>query len=162
MVIADENSYPILIDSVDTPISTDYFWVLDLAERDFKLNPLFTLEEFWTPVIEFNVLNYVLEAPADWNILVYSPETSQVDLVLVSELTKGGYCAFVFDHTRNRVVENKVKVVGYSANRAFHTPSFNKSNMICHPIGPDQWVLLAPADTFNKYIKDTLVGDFLP
>ena len=87
MVIADETSYPILIDSIDTPLSTDHFWVLDLEKRDFMLNDLVMLEEITTPVIAFNVAGFVVEAPADWNIMIYSPETSQIDIIEVSDLS---------------------------------------------------------------------------
>ena len=62
MVISDANSYPVLLDSIDTPLSTDHFWVLDLNDRDFMLNELVMLEEITTPVIAFNVGGYVGES----------------------------------------------------------------------------------------------------
>lgn len=162
MVIADENSYPIMIDSIDTPLPIDHFWILDLEERDFRLSNLIMLEEITTPVIAFNVSGYVVEAPADWNILIYSPDTSQIDIIEVSELTRGDYSAFLFDHKHNKVMKNVVNVVDYNNYGIVHTPSMNKNTMLCHTAGPHHWVCLSPTDNYNKMLKDCSIGDILP
>lgn len=161
MVISDENSFPVLIDSIDVPIVTDYFWGLDLINRDFTLNKLVMLEEIQTPVIAFKIAGFAVEAPADWNILVYSPDTSQLDIVQISELTKGGYSAFMYDHRYSKIVENVVTVVDYSSYGVVHTPSLNKSVMLCHTVGPHYWICISPSDTYAKYLKDATVGDIL-
>lgn len=162
MVISDEKSYPILIDSIDTPLSTDHFWVLNLNERDFMLNDLVMLEEITTPVIAFNVGGYVVEAPADWNILIYSPETSQIDIIEISELTRGDFSAFLFDHKHNKVTKNVVNVVDYNTYGTIHTPSMNKNVMLCHTAGPHHWVCISPTDNYTKMLRDCTVGDILP
>lgn len=161
MVIADEYGYPVLIDSIDTPVTTEYFWVLDLPARDFMLNKLLMLEEISTPVIAFKVNGYLVEAPADWNLLVYSPDTSQLDLVQVSELTKGGYSAFLYDHKYCKVVDNTVTVVDYKSDDVVHSPTLNKSTMLCHTVGPNFWICLSPTDTYSKFLKDAAIGDIL-
>lgn len=162
MVIADANSYPILIDSIDTPLSTEHFWVLDLNQRDFMLNDLVMLEEITTPVIAFNIGGYVVEAPADWNILIYSPDTSQIDIIEVSELTRGGFSAFLFDHKHNKVTKNVVTVVDYNTYGTIHTPTMNKNAMLCHTVGPQHWICISPTDNYTKLLKDCAVGDILP
>lgn len=162
MVISDENSYPVLIDSIETPLMTDYFWVLDLTRRDFVLTELLVLEEVITPVLAFNVNGYVIEAPADWNILIYSPETSQLDIIEVSELTKGDYSAFLFDHTMNKINKNVINVIDYNPMGVIHTPIMNKNVMLCHTVGPKQWVCISPTDNYTKLLKNATVGDILP
>lgn len=161
MVIADSHSYPILIDSIDTPLSTDHFWVLNLNERDFMLTELVMLEEISTPVIAFKIGGYVVEAPADWNILIYSPETSQVDVIEISELTRGGFSAFLFDHKHSKVTKNIVTVVDYNTYSTIHTPTMNKNMMLCHTVGPNHWICISPTDNYNKLLKDCAVGDIL-
>jgi len=161
MVIADEYGYPILIDSIDTPVTTEYFWVLDLNARDFMLNKLVMLEEISTPVIAFKINGYLVEVPADWNLLVYSPDTSQLDLVQVSELTKGGYAAFLYDHKYCKVIDNTVTVVDYKSDDVVHSPTLNKSTMLCHTVGPNFWICLSPTDTYGKFLKDAAIGDIL-
>ena len=62
----------------------------------------------------------------------------------------------------NKVVEETARVVGYSPNSVVRTPSFNKSNMLCHPVADRYWIMIAPTDTYNKYFKDAVtVGNFL-
>lgn len=164
MVISDENSYPVVIDSIDTPLSTNHFWVLDLAAeaRDFLLNPLVMLEEITTPVIAFNINGFVVEAPADWNILIYSPETSQLDIIEISELTRGDYSAFLLDHRNNKVTKNVVNVVDYNTYGVIHTPTMNKNVMLCHTVGQHHWVCISPTDNYTKLLKDCAIGDILP
>jgi hypothetical protein len=162
MIISDENSYPIIIDSIDTPLPIDHFWILDLNERDFMLNDLLMLEEIVTPIITFNVSGYIVEAPADWNILIYSPDTSQIDVIEISELTKGDYSAFLFDHKHNKVTKNTVTVVDYNSYGIVHTPTMNKNAMLCHTAGPHHWICIAPTDNYNKLLRDCAVGDIIP
>lgn len=162
MLISNENSLPIAINSIDEPLDIDYFWILDLAEQDFKLSKLIMLEEFSTPTLTINIKGHMIELPAEWNILVYSTETASVDMVQVSDLTKSHFSLFLMDHKKNKVIENLVKVISYKTTAIVRTPSFNKNMMLCYPIGETAWVMIAPTDTYNKYLKDTTtVGNFL-
>ena len=38
-------------------------------------------------------------------------------------------------------------------------PVLNKHQMLCHPIGPNEWVTVGPSDGFNKYLKDRIAGE---
>lgn len=162
MVIADETSFPMIIDSIDTPLSIDHFWTLNLQERDFMLNDLIMLEEIITPVIVFDIAGFVVEAPADWNILIYSPETSQIDIIEISELTRGNFSAFLFHHRHNKVTENIVTVIDYNSQGIIHTPTMNKNSMLCHTVGPHHWICISPTDNYTKLLKECTVGDILP
>jgi len=164
MVISDENSFPILIDSIDTPTLTNYFWVLQLAlhgEIDFTLQELVMFEEQVTPTLEFLIDGYIVEAPTNWNILVYSEETAQVDVAEISDLTRSRFTALVYMHETGKIIPGPVQVVDYHQEAHIRSPALNKHTMLCHHVGPDGWVCLAPTDNYNKYLRNTLVGDLM-
>jgi len=162
MVISDENSSPILIDNISTPLRMDYFWVLDLEKRDFCLTKIEVLEEHITPILVLKIFGYAIEVPANWNILVYSEDTSQLDIAEVSEITRGNFTAFVLDHADNTNRPGYISVIDYKPRGSIQTPSLNKYQMLCHHIGPKFWVCVSPIDNYNKYLKDATIGDILP
>lgn len=162
MIISDENSFPVIVDSVETPIVTEFFWVLDLVEKDFKLTPLMMNEELITPSFELHINDYVIEIPTNWNILLYSEETSQLDIAEVSELTRGNFTALCYQHRKDRVVPGEVRVVNYNPLAKLHTPSLQKAHMLCHSLGPELWVAISPSDNYNKYLKNAILGDIIP
>jgi hypothetical protein len=162
MIILDENSKPVSVHSIEEPISADFFWVLDLAQRDFLLTPLVMLEEIHTPTLTFTIGKATIVAPADWNILVYSQDTYQIDIVEIQDLTRGGYSAFLMDHKLNRITKNDVTVVDYHTYGKIHVPTMNKNVMLCIAVGPDHWICMAPTDNYMKLLKDCAVGDILP
>ena len=150
MVISDENSFPIIIDNITTPLTMDYFWVLDLEQRDFMLTKLETLEEHTTPVIVLNILGYIVEVPANWNILVYSKETSQLEIAEISEILRGSFTAFVFDHKKGVNIPGYIKGIHYYPRWQIHTPSLNKYQMLCHHLGEKYLICVSPIDNYNK------------
>lgn len=162
MVISDENSSPILIDNITTPLKMDYFWVLDLEARDFVLTKIEVLEEHVTPILVLQIFGYAVEVPANWNILVYSKETSQLDIAEISEVSRGHFTAFVLDHKKNTNLPGYISVIEYQARGTIQTPSLNKSQMLCHHLGPDRWICISPIDNYNKYLRDAAIGDILP
>lgn len=163
MVISDENSRPILIDNIHTPIGVDYFWTLNLEHRDFELAKLEVLEEHSNaPLLVLNICGYVIEIPADWNVLIFSEETSQLDVAEISELCKGYYSAFVLDHKKNRQVAGYINVIDYIPMGTVQIPSINKTQMLCHHLGPNHWICISPVDNYSKYLKGATVGDILP
>lgn len=162
MFITNEENKTFEIKSIDEPINADYFWILDLQEQDWMLSKLVMLEEFHAPTLTLSIKGNLVELPAEWNVLVYSTETSDVDMVQVSDLTKSEFTIFLYDYNRSKVVEQACKVVSYSPSEVVRTPSFNKSNMLCHPVGDTYWIMVAPTDTYNKYLKESVtVGNFL-
>lgn len=161
MVISDENSRPILIDNITTPLDMDYFWVLDLERRDFVLTKLEVLEEHTTPLLVIQIFGYSFNIPADWNILVYSEDTSQIDIAEASEVCRGNFTAFVLDNQTNRHHAGHIKVLEYIPRGVIQTPSLNKTQMLCHHLGEKMWVCISPTDNYNKYLKDATIGDIL-
>lgn len=161
MVISDENCTPIYIDNIDTPTITDYFWVLELGMLDFTLNELKMFEELTTPALALLINDYFIEVPANWNILIFSEETGQLDVAEMSDLTKGEFTSLVYLHQKDKIVPGPVKVVDYFRQAQILTPALNKHTMLCHHIGPDGWVCIAPTDNYNRYLKDASLGNLL-
>lgn len=161
MVIFDENTNPVIIDSLYTPIVSDYFWVLDLEQKDFSLTKLTTVEEHTTPMLVISIYGYAIELPADWNILICSPETSQLDISEIHELSQGSFNAFVFNHRTSKLHQPLVKVVHYEPKSILHMPSLAKSQMLCHALGPQAWICISPIDNYSKYLKDSITNDLI-
>lgn len=161
MVISNEESKPIYIESIDVPTSTDYFWSLNLDELDFMLQPLEMFEELTTSILVLNILDYAIVAPANWNILVYSQETSQLDVAELSDLTRGGFKALIYDHEKDQVIGSEVRVIDYKPEEKVRTPLLSKNLMLCHHLGPKYWACISPTDNFNKFLKGKVIGDLM-
>lgn len=161
MIILDENAHPIILDNIDIPFPVDYFWALDLEIMDFTLKALMLSEELTTKTLSVVINGYLVEAPCDWNLLVYSPETSELDIVEFSDLAKHSYNAFVYNHKTCKLVENSIRTEHYNQLTNVQTPSLIKNTMLCHALGDEMWVCIAPTDSYNKYIKGKVIGDLL-
>lgn len=161
MVISDENYFPILIDNVEVPTKTDMFWTFNLEAKDFMLSPLYMFEELTTPILIMNILGYSLEVPSDWNLLIYSEETSQLDILEISEISRGHFTSVVFEHKTNNIIPGPISIIDYKPVYKIQTVSLNKNSMMCHPLGDEYWICLAPTDNYNKYLKNTVIGDLI-
>jgi hypothetical protein len=161
MLIFDSNSKPIILDSIHVPTLTDHFWVLDLTMMDFTLAPLISLEEVVCPTLILRVKGFDFALPANWNVLVYDRETSQLDVVELAETCGREFTALCYGPTKSRHTPAIVSAVDYHVEQKNVGPLLGKHQMLCHPIGPDEWINVAPSDTFNKYLKDRAVGDLI-
>lgn len=159
MVISDENYFPILIDNIEVPTKTDMFWAFNLEHKDFMLTPLTMFEELTTAILVMEILGYCIEVPSYWNLLIYSEETSQLDIQEIYEISRGYFTAVVFDHKRNKVIPGPISVIDYKDNYKIQTVSLHKNSMMCHPLGDEYWICLSPSDNYNKYLKDSVIGD---
>jgi hypothetical protein len=161
MIISDENSEPILIDNILIPTNLNYFWVLNVEERDFKLQELKTLEEYTCPALILKIFNYAIEVPANWNILIFSPETHQLDIACAYELCKGDFFPFLYNCKNDKLEYQTASVIDYAPKSLVRSPSFNKNEMLCLHVGPMRWICTSPVDTYNKYLKNCTVGDIM-
>jgi hypothetical protein len=161
MLVFDNNYDAIILDSIHTPTVSDHVWVLDLNERDFMLTPLQVLEETICPTLELLIWGFKFWLPANWNILVVDPETQQLDVVEISELPGKEFSAFVYGPRRPSTDSAVIQITDYLPNRRNVGPSINKHHMLCHPISNDSWVNVSPSDTYNKYLKNAIVGDLI-
>lgn len=161
MLIFDDNSQPIILDNIYGPTPTEYMWVLDLAQRDFMLSSLDMLEETVCPTLTVLIRGFELALPANWNILVYDRETAQLDVVSLSEAAGREFTAFTYGPRRSKPTPELITVTNYFPERTNVGPTLNKHQMLCHPVGPEDWVCVSPSDSFNKYLKDIIVGDLI-
>lgn len=161
MVIFDENTQPIIIDSIYSPIPSNYFWTLDLEQKDFGLTKLITIEEHTAPMLVIEIYGYTIELPADWNILICSSETSQLDISEINELTRGAFTGFVLNHKTNTVYHAPIRVIHYEPKSIMHTPSLAKNQMLCHALGPQAWICVSPIDNYSKYLKGSITNDLI-
>lgn len=161
MLILDENNHTIVIDSVTTPLLTEYFWVLDLEQMDYTLTPVLMLEEIIASSITVEINGFQFTLPGDWNMLVYSEETMQLDVVEIGDLAGADHTALIYGPDKAMVEGARVAAVDLKLEYANYTPSLPKHTMLCHPIGPNEWINVAPSDVYNKYLKDCVAGDII-
>lgn len=159
MLVFDGNSTPMILDSIYTPTSVDHVWVLDLAMLDFTLVPLVIIEEIVSPSMEIQVNGFQFIVPANWNIVVYDRDTSQVDVVEISDTAGREFTALVYGPKKAKAEPMIITATNYFPGHANISPYLNKHQMLCHPIGPDEWVVVSGSDGYNKYLKNTVVGD---
>jgi hypothetical protein len=159
MLIFDENTHAILVESITTPMTTEYFWVLNLEIMDFTLTPLIVLEEVVGPTIVLEIHGFRFKLPATWCTLVFAEETMQLDVVENGDLAGKDFTAMISGPNTTIPLPGHVKLIDYILEDYNYVPSLSKSQMLCHPIAPDLWVNVAPSDPYNKYLKDLVVGN---
>ena len=161
MLIFNEHSQPTIIDNIYGPIISEYAWVLDLAARDFMLSPITMVEETICPAIQLLVNGFEFMLPANWNILVFDRDTVQLDVIELSEVAGRQFTAFTYGPAKSHPSPMIVTVTDYKVEHRHVGPSLNKHQMLCHPVGPEEWVCVGHSDVYNKYLKDITVGDLL-
>lgn len=154
----DENK-PYIMQDIFTPTPVEFFWVLDLKDQDYTLERLDVLEEIVCNTVTLRILEFEFDVPANWNILVWSEETHELDCVEVNELGGKEFTAFVFGPSMNQPVPAVASVVNYKPEYKNVVPAIGKHQMICHPVGPSEWINLAPSDSYNKYLKNLITSD---
>lgn len=161
MLIFDENSYPILIESATSPIVATHMWVLDFSMMDFTLAHYLVTEELVCPGIELEIQGFRFIIPSHWNILVYDKDTQQLDVVDVEDTMGVQFTALVYGPKKVRHIGAPIKITNYFPEYKHATPSLNKHQMLCHPISPDTWINVSPSDSYNKYLKNAIVSDII-
>ncbi len=159
MLIFNEDNDAIILDCIQGPTLSEYMYVLDLTMMDYTLAPLLIFEEVICPTISLSIRGFNFNLPANWNILVTDEETLQLDVVEVSELAGKEFRAMVYGMNMSIVELGKITVNDYFPDFRNIGPSLSKYQMLCHPISPNTWVNVAPSDSYNKYLKDKVVGD---
>ena len=114
MLIFDDNNKTIILDDIYTPTPTNYMWVLDLQIMDYTLAPLLVLEEIICPSIQIKLRGFQFFLPANWNILVFSEETSELDVVEISEVAGREFTAFVYDISNPNITKYHPGVITVS------------------------------------------------
>lgn len=160
MEIVNENHQPLSLDIYDISKKSEFFWVFDLEEIDWFLQKLKIIEAFECPTIKIKIMNKVLTLPSDWNILVYSEETTSLDVVNVHQLINQKFNIFLYDFIHHKVVDCNYRVVGYNKNEEVTAPCIAKKQMLCVPIEDKYWIMMSPTDVY-RYIKNMSVSDLI-
>ena len=161
MLIFDENMQPIILESIYSPTITDCFWVLDLNLLDYKLTALTILEQIDAPTFVVQIEGFKFPLPANWNILVVDEESMILDVVELSEVAGRSFKAMVYGNTMSMARVSEITVTDYYPSFPNIGPALNKHQMLCHPVSPGAWINISSGDTYNKYLKDRVVGDLL-
>lgn len=161
MLLFDEFNKTHILDSINVPLDIDYFWVLDLSQLDFTLAPLLTLEETICPTLTLEIAGFEFSLPANWNILVFDEETTATDVVDLAGTTGRQFGALVYGPSKTKASSGIITVVDYQPSSKNVSPVLNKNQMLCHPIGMDEWVCISPSDQYSKYLRDVIVGDLI-
>ena len=161
MLVLDNDNKAIILDDIYTPTISDHFWVLDLQLMDYTLASLMVLEEIVAPTIVLRVMGFDFPLPANWNILIVDEDTQQLDVIQVKDVAGKEFRAFVFGPDASRHGLSTITVSDYYPNHHNVGPSLSKHQMLCHPVAPNAWVNVAPADGYNKYLKEKVAGDIV-
>ncbi len=154
MLILDEESRAIAIDSIHVPTISTHYWVYDLKMMDYVLSPITLLEESRTPCMTIDINGLQFNLPCKWHVLIVDDETSAVDLIDVATLAGRDFSIMAFDHVKNRAHSVKCRVVNYVEDDVVTSPSVHRHQFLCHPIGPTTWINVSPNDMLVKYIRD--------
>lgn len=161
MLIFDENDKPVIIDNINGPIISDYFWILDLdldGDIDYTLTPLQFIEETTCPSLKIMIEGYAFFVPAHWNILVVDDDTTELDAIPIEQVTGKKFTAVISGPAGAKTRAAEIVVVDYVPDHKNVGPWLKKHHMLCHPINSNSWINIAPSDCY-KYIKDYNLGD---
>jgi hypothetical protein len=161
MLIFDEKDQAVILDSIYSPCITDFFWVLDLNLLDFKLTPLGILEQIDAPTLLVSIDGFEFPLPAPWNILVVDEESMVLDVIQLEEAAGRSFRAMVYGPNMPMAKTSEISVKQYYPSYPNVAPALNKHQMLCHPIAPGSWICISSSDTYNKYLKDKVVGDLI-
>lgn len=161
MLVFDNNSDALILESIHTPTLADHIWVLDFNLMDFTLAPLLVLEEMVCPAVEVMIRGFKFLLPANWNMLVVDDDTYQLDVVEIADLAGKEFTALVYGPNMSNGELAVVTVTDYIPSATLVGPFLSKHQMLCHPISPEAWVCVAPSDSYNKYLKELVMGDIL-
>lgn len=161
MLIFNENAEIVVLETIYTPLVTKYCWITDLENTDFSLMEIKLLEEMVGPCVTLSIGGFTFDVPASWYMLVYSEETSDVDIVRMHELMRGDFTAMVCGPNEHKILPARVSVIDYRDSGSIVTPRLSKNQMLCHAIGSSHWVSISPYDQYNKALKNVIAGEFL-
>jgi hypothetical protein len=143
------------------PTVVEYFWVLDLNILDYKLTPLMVMEEVVAPTLEIMIGGFRFCLPSNWNILVVDEDSMVLDVIELSEVAGREFRALVYGPNMPTATSEIITVTDFHPSFTNVGPALNKHQMLCHPIRPGAWINVSPSDTYNKYLKDKVVGDII-
>jgi len=161
MLMMDENNETVIIDSIYDPIKSQYFWTLNLEQRDFMLSPLLILEELVAPSIKLQIGGYGFYIPSMWNVVVFDDETTSIDTVPIFDLFGKDFKVLAYGPKCSKPYGIRGAVVDYIPEYKMAYPSLNKTQLLCHPISASLFIMISGTDSFNKYLKNADISDII-
>lgn len=161
MLIFDDQNSPIIIDTIYQPMISTHFWGLSLDDFDFTLLPLTMLEEITCSTLELTIGGFSFMLPSHWNILIYDADTHQLDVVELSSAAGKSFTALVGNVADSKYAPSTISITNYLVESRITGPSLSKSMMLCHPISINEFVIVGPTNTYNKYFKGMFVSDLM-
>ena len=132
MLIFNENAEIIALNTIYVPLVSKYCWITDLVEKDYRLMEIKLLEEMVGPCVTAAVGGIVFDLPASWYVLVFSEETSDVDVIKVHDLMRGDYTCLASGPAQSNYRPVHVSIIDYKEQGSIVTPRLNKNQMLCH------------------------------
>lgn len=159
MLLLDINHKIINLNNGELDFPVDYFWVLNLFQRDLMVQKLNVFEEITGDAYLLEINKEKILVPSYWNILIFSEETYQLDIIDMTSFGSNNFNPLVYDYSKYRMNTLQYKVLDLIKNIKIQSVSLNKNCMLCYPIGDNKSIFLSPNDNYIKYIKDCTVGD---
>lgn len=159
MIVLDENNKAIYLHDIKAPILIDHFWCLNLDIMDFTLCPLNMLVETTGPALQVRSNGFNFWLPASWYALICDDETSVLDICKINEFASKNFTAVTYGNSQCMITSANLSIVDYNPKMSIVSPALNNNQMLCHPITPYKWITITSNDVYNKYLKQTTIGD---
>lgn len=167
MLVLPSYDVPLLVESVNDPLTVDRHWVFSAKAMDFFLSHIIYVEEYIGPVMLLEIKNFVFSVPANWYIMICDRDTTFVDVVPVSGILGKEFDAFIFTNTDAKPRYLTVKVNDLIPEQRVVYPVIQKGHGMVHPIGKDHQsnailsCVIGPHDMFQKINTNVTMGDIL-
>jgi len=139
----------------------DGFWNYDLRQQDYFCTALSVVIELQSSALTIAVGKTTLTLPVDWFVIVCDKMTGSIDTIKVHELTNTSFKLFVVGPKHHTVTETGYRVIEFDQSRTFFHPVLGKHQLLCTEVAPGKWVLVSPNDSYQKYLKNMALADFL-
>jgi hypothetical protein len=137
------------------------FWNYDLRQQDYFCSQLTVVIELQSSALTIAVGKVTLKLPVDWFVIVCDKMTGSIDTIKVHELTNTSFKLFVIGPTYHTVTETGYRVIDFDQSTTFFHPVLGKHQLLCTEVNPGKWILVSPNDSYQKYLKNMALADFL-
>ena len=133
----------------------------DFQKSDYVLLQICVGIELESSSLTVDIGGRQVHLPVNWFVIVCDKANGVMDTIQVHELTNTNFKLFVGGAKNHTVEETGYRVVNFSQSRTFFHPALTKHQLLCIGIDNEKWILTAPIDLYQKYIKHSTLYDFL-
>jgi hypothetical protein len=169
MLILTDYNKPYLIDSPTAPMVVKNYWIFNGGQLDYTLAPINYLEETIGTALKLNINGYVIQVPITWFIMISDEETTQLDMISISNCITSNSSALLMTPTDLKFRVTDIKIIGIDHDISLTHPMLQKNTAVCHPIGKviqdDKTetiasIIIGPHDLF-KVLNNKTYGDII-